>query len=85
MNDQEIEPSSLNRIFGTNVRYRRKWRRWTQEKLAERALVSPRLISQIERAQTNPTLATVETIAKAFKLDAAVLLDPARSKTGKGV
>ena len=82
-NDQENE-ISLKRIFGENVRYRRKWRRWTQEQLAERASVSPRLITFIEHAKTNPTLDTVETIARAFKLNPTVLLDPARNKTGRG-
>lgn len=82
-NDQENKVS-LKRIFGANVRHRRKWRRWTQEQLAQRALVSPRLITSIEHAKTNPSLDTVETIARAFKLDPTVLLDPSRDKTGKG-
>ena len=76
--------TSLIKVFGKNVRYRRKWRRWTQEDLAERASLHPAIISQIEREKTNPTLTTVETIARAFKLDPTVLLDSARRKSGKG-
>lgn len=71
-------------VFGENVRYRRKWRRWTQEDLAARANLHPMAISQIERAKTNPTLATVETISRALKLDPAAPLDHARRKPAKG-
>lgn len=76
--------TTLIEVFGKNVRHRRKWRRWTQEDLAERASLHPAVISQIEREKTNPTLTTVETIAKAFKLDPTVLLDATRRKAGKG-
>ena len=80
--EQDTE-TSLARIFGENVRYRRRWRRWTQQQLAVRALVSPRQITDIEHAKTNPTLATVEAIAKAFNLSPIILLDPTRCKTSK--
>ena len=81
---REDTESSLITVFGKNVRYRRKWRRWTQEDLAERANLHPMAISQIERGATNPRLGTVQAIAEAFKLDPTTLLDPARSKTGVG-
>ena len=77
---EQDTPASLIAVFGENVRYRRKWRRWTQEDLAARANLHPMAISQIERAKGNPTLATVETIARALRLDPAVLLDRARRK-----
>ena len=77
--------TSLIKVFGENVRYRRKWRRWTQEDLAARANLHPMAISQIERAKTNPTLATVEAIARALKLEPAALLDQARRKPARGV
>ena len=81
--EQHTSPS-LIAVFGENVKYRRKWRRWTQEDLAARANLHPMAISQIERAKTNPTLATVEAIARALKLDPAALLDQARRKPARG-
>lgn len=76
--------TSLTTVFGENVRYRRKWHRWTQEDLAARANLHPMAISQIERAKTNPTLPTVETIARALKLEPAVPLDQVRRKPARG-
>ena len=76
--------TSLIAVFAENVRYRRKWRRCTQEDLAARANLHPMAISQIERAKTNPTLATVETSARALKLNPAALLDQARRKPARG-
>ena len=83
MNEQETEPN-LNTIFAANVRHRRKWRRWTQEKLAVRASLHPMAISKIELEKADPRLSTVDTIARAFKLDAAVLLDPSHIEGKEG-
>ena len=75
--------TSLAAVFGENVKYRRKWRGWTQKDLAARANLHPMVISQIERGKANPSLMAVETIARALRLDPPVLLDHARRKPAR--
>lgn len=82
--DEQDTEISLTTVFAKNVRHRRKWRRWTQAQLAVRAKLHPMAISMIELEKADPRLATVETIAKAFKLAPTVLLDPAHVKGKEG-
>lgn len=53
-----------DRHFGEMVRNVRKVRGWSQEKLAAETGLSTQAISNIERGQSSPTLATVVTIAR---------------------
>ncbi len=76
--------TSLAAVFGENVKYRRKWRGWAQADLAARANLHPMVISQIERGKANPTLTTVEAIARVLRLDPAVLLDHNCRKPARG-
>ena len=51
-------------FFGHIVRKHRKARFLTQEQLAERADLAPKMISLIERLQRNPSLNVADSIAR---------------------
>ena len=59
--------------LGLNVRKAREKKRFTQEKLAERASLDPTYISGIERGIRNPGIKNVAKIAKALGLTTAEL------------
>ena len=59
--------------LGLNVRSARETKRFTQEKLAERAALDPTYISGIERGIRNPGIKNVAKIAKALGLTTAEL------------
>jgi transcriptional regulator with XRE-family HTH domain len=59
----------------------RKARGWTQEQAAERCGYGFRHYQKLEGAELNVTLATLERLAAAFAVDAAVLLRPSRSSS----
>jgi transcriptional regulator with XRE-family HTH domain len=52
----------------------RKDRGWTQEKLGEYTGLDRTYISDIERGVRNPSVKSIEKIAKAFKIEPAKLL-----------
>jgi len=52
----------------------RKIKKMTQETLAGKADLHPTLIGKIERAEINPTIASLQKIAKAFNISLAELL-----------
>lgn len=52
------------KLFGEIVRKHRKARFLTQEELAERADLAPKMISLIERFERNPSLNVADSIAK---------------------
>jgi transcriptional regulator with XRE-family HTH domain len=60
--------------FGVNVRQRRVEVGLTQEAAAAAAGLTPQYLSDIERGNRNPTLATVYALADAFDCTAAALL-----------
>ena len=51
------------KFFGQVVRKHRKARFLTQEQLAERADLAPKMISLVERMQRNPSLNVADSIA----------------------
>lgn len=55
-------------FFGRVVRKHRKARFLTQEQLAERADLAPKMISLIERLQMNPSINVADSIAKALNV-----------------
>jgi transcriptional regulator with XRE-family HTH domain len=57
---------ALQDIFITNMKYYRKQRKLTHEKLAEQCDSDPRYISQIETGRRFPSLQFIEKIAKAL-------------------
>ncbi len=77
-------------FFGRVVRQRRKSRSLTQEELAERADLAPKMISLIERFQRNASLNVADSVAKGLSLplwrlvkDAEDLRREAAGKVGK--
>jgi CheY-like chemotaxis protein len=67
----------LTGYFGSVVRERRNYLRISQEELAERAGLHRTYITDIERGARNPSLKSIETIAKALQLSIAALFSPA--------
>ncbi len=64
---------SLSKTFGANVRHYRKARGMSQEQCADAAGLSPGMMGKVERGETAPSLDSVEKIAAALDLPAAVL------------
>ena len=61
------------KVFSSNVRYYRYLMNYSQEKLAELCGLSTHYIRDIERSKYSPSIPTIETIAKALKIEANVL------------
>ncbi len=57
--------------LGSKIRQQRKMRKLTLAELAEICDISPSFLSQIERDQATPSIATLHTIANAFGLSLA--------------
>ncbi|WP_165968242.1 helix-turn-helix domain-containing protein [Saccharopolyspora elongata] len=68
-------PQFVTRIGG-RIRELRKQRGWTVQQLAEASTVSRRMLTQIELGQANPSLATVDRVARALDTDFAALALP---------
>lgn len=60
---------------GTRLRRLRTDRGWTVQHLADRAGISRRLLTQIERGQANPSLVTMTRLARQVGTDFRALLD----------
>lgn len=74
--DDDLPPA-----IGSHLQQLRRERGLTLEKLAALSGLSRSMLSQIERGQTNPTLATVWSLARALELDISELISGAQSKT----
>lgn len=68
-----INRSILNKI-ANRIRQLRKINKLSQEQLAERAGLHPTFIGNIERAEKNSTITTLERIAQAFNITLIQLL-----------
>jgi transcriptional regulator with XRE-family HTH domain len=66
--------SNLRRIFGDNVRARRKALGLSQEELADRAQVNRTFIGHVERAETNVSIDNIARISAALEIAASKLL-----------
>ncbi|MDI3405169.1 helix-turn-helix domain-containing protein [Streptomyces cavernicola] len=62
---------------GGRIRALRKGRGWSVQRLAEAARISRRMLTDVELGQANPSLATVDRIARALDTDFAALALPA--------
>jgi transcriptional regulator with XRE-family HTH domain len=58
----------FSRLFGEIVRKRRKALSLTQEELAERSDLAPKMISLVERFQRNPTVNVADSIAQGLSV-----------------
>jgi len=66
--------SDVQARLGARVRDLRQQRGWTQEALGERAGLSYKFIGEIERGVGNPTIDSIDQIARAFRIDTGLLL-----------
>jgi transcriptional regulator with XRE-family HTH domain len=69
------QADALSRHLGERVNQLRTAREWSLDRLAAASGVSKSMLSQIERQQTNPTLAVTLRIAQAFGLSLADLVE----------
>lgn len=60
--------------YGEIIRWQRRKKEWSQEKLAEEAKLDPKTIIQIEGGKRNPTLKTLQKISNALKISLDQLL-----------
>jgi transcriptional regulator with XRE-family HTH domain len=63
------------RIIGENIRAYRKKAQMSQEKLAEKADLSPKYVGEVERGIVNISLDALMRIAKALHIKFAELVD----------
>jgi transcriptional regulator with XRE-family HTH domain len=69
------EPDEVNAAVGRNVRAQRTRLAWTLDDLAARSGVSKGMLSQVEQARTNPSVATVCRLATALGVSVASLVE----------
>jgi transcriptional regulator with XRE-family HTH domain len=72
----ERRPAPFLAEFGSRVRIRRQQRGLTVAQLAELSGISRRMLTQIELGQANPSLVTVDKVARALDTDLAGLALP---------
>jgi transcriptional regulator with XRE-family HTH domain len=72
---QVPEPDDVNAAVGRNVRGHRTRLAWTLEDLAARSGVSKGMLSQVEQARTNPSVATICRLATALGVSVASLVE----------
>jgi transcriptional regulator with XRE-family HTH domain len=70
-----VSRPNIYQIVGETIRTRRRRAHLSQEKLAEKTNLNRNYIGEIERAEKNITLETLEKIAKALDLRVGELLD----------
>ena len=68
-------PTTLKPSLGAKIRQHRKARDLTLTELAELCDISPSFLSQIERDQANPSIATLHTITTVFGLTLATFFE----------
>jgi transcriptional regulator with XRE-family HTH domain len=69
------KPEDVNAAVGRNVRGHRTMLAWTLDDLAARSGVSKGMLSQVEQARTNPSVATICRLATAFGVSIASLVE----------
>jgi transcriptional regulator with XRE-family HTH domain len=78
------ETASFRRIaaqLGRRIREQRQDRGWTVEEASERFGIEPAHVRRVEAGRTNPSLATLVSIARGLSLDLTDLfLDPPRRR-----
>lgn len=67
--------TDILRVLGQRIRYYRKKRGLTQEKLAELAELHPTYIGQLERGEKNPSIETIYKISIALQISTVQLLE----------
>ncbi|MFM9370594.1 helix-turn-helix domain-containing protein [Streptomyces sp. Da 82-17] len=82
--DSHATQQFVTRI-GDRIRALRKERAWSVQRLADAAGISRRMLTDVELGQANPSLATVDRIARALDTDFAALALPAADPAGPKV
>ena len=72
--------TTIVRRTAERIREIRKSKKISQEQLAEKAGLHPTLIGKMERAEINPTIVSLEKIAKAFNISLSELFSFASEK-----
>ena len=72
---QVPEPDDVNAAVARNVRGHRTRMAWTLDDLAARSGVSKGMLSQVEQARTNPSVATICRLATALGVSVASLVE----------
>lgn len=70
----KIDTTDIREIFSQNLRYYRIKANISQEKLGEIVELSDKYISDLERQLYDPSLKTIDSIAKALNIEAYLLL-----------
>ena len=65
---------NLQKQVGNRIRAQRKAQGLSQEHLAEQASLHPTYIGEIERGDTNPSLATLQSVADALRINIGDLI-----------
>lgn len=76
-------PTPLHVAFGLAVRRLREERGISQEELGHKTGLHRNHVGQIERAELNPTLATVEVIARALAVTPTELITAAEKQRSR--
>ncbi|MEV5518007.1 XRE family transcriptional regulator [Streptomyces flaveolus] len=79
--DGQATQEFVTRI-GRRIRTLRKKRGWGVQQLADAARLSRRMLTDIELGQANPSLATVDRVARALDTDFATLALPEKDAPG---
>jgi transcriptional regulator with XRE-family HTH domain len=77
----KVERCEMVKIWALRIREMRRWKKLTQEQLAEKADLSVVTLSTIERGG-NTTTDTLERIAKALDVEFSMLFNPANTRPG---
>ena len=70
----KIDTTDIREIFSQNLRYYRIKANISQEKLGETVELSDKYISDLERQLYDPSLKTIDSIAKALNIETYLLL-----------
>lgn len=69
-----VRNDEIIKAFGNRIRFLRKEKKYTMEKLAELAGIDYRQLSYIEHGRFNITLSTIAALSKALQLSVSELL-----------
>ena len=72
--------TSLKELFGANYKHLRELKGFTQDKVSEGSELSLSYLSLIEQGKGNPTLTTIEKLAKGLEMDVVDVLNFAHSQ-----
>ncbi len=70
----KTDSTEIREIFSQNLRFYRIKANMSQEKLGEEAKLSDKYISDLERQLYDPSLNTIDTLAKALNIETYLLL-----------